>query len=29
MPTVIDYEQVKTAFPDIFDYVAGKKVLLP
>ena len=25
MPTVIDFEQVKTAFPDIFDYVAEKK----
>ncbi len=25
MPTVIDYEKVKAAFPDIFDYVAGKK----
>ena len=25
MPTVIDYEQVKTSFPDILEYVAGKK----
>ena len=25
MPSVIDYEEVKTAFPDIVKYVAGKK----
>ena len=25
MPSVIDYEEVKTTFPDIFEYVSGKK----
>ncbi len=25
MPSVIDYEKVKAAFPDIFEYVSGKK----
>lgn len=25
MPSIIDYEKVKTSFPDIFEYVSGKK----
>ena len=25
MPNVVDYEEVKASFPDIFEYVSGKK----
>ena len=25
MPNIVDYEEVKASFPDIFEYVSGKK----